>query len=194
MRLFLLLQPYLNKYKKSVHLKIKDYPCEECPSPFSSVKCQFISHCPFRFDKMRSSSRCVLGSIRFLIPCDEGTKHIGLLLRHHSATFGVSLTQVTKVTFSLDLVSFRLLVQDSILSNWPPRRIMTCESSNPSSAERRTGFIASPAAAGSKRDRKLTITRRKCPSKPSATLIQRNIYECFYSTYASIDLIFQKIQ
>ena len=37
-------------------------------------------------------------------------------------------------------------------------------------------------------------TRRKCPSKPSATMIQRNIYECFYSTYASIDLTFPKIQ
>ena len=32
----------------------------------------------------------------------------------------------------------------------------------------------------------------KCPSKPSATMNQMNIHECFYSTYASIDLNFSK--
>ena len=42
--------------------------------------------------------------------------------------------------------------------------------------------------------RKQIETRRKCPSKPSATMIQRNSYECFYSTYAAIDLTFPKIQ
>ena len=37
-------------------------------------------------------------------------------------------------------------------------------------------------------------TRRKCPSKPSAAMIQRNIYKCFYSTYDPTDLTFPKIQ